>query len=196
MLGTIRWFLSALHPTFQPEGTPGTKYPAPPPRWLWKSPCEVQPSLPPLPGIWTCWVCSSLWPNWNDIRLLCPDQSVCLLPLLHSLPLYLQLLLSYYHQLFYSLHQNTSNFFLLLNMSILFSNTPELYTQYLIQGPWFQCWLQDRAMLSHLFEFCFLHSSGNFHFTRLHSHQPSCIWPYDCFPPRTEGTVTQPAGHT
>lgn len=37
--------------------------------WLWKSPCEVQPNLAPVPGIWTCWVCSASWPNWNDITV-------------------------------------------------------------------------------------------------------------------------------
>lgn len=129
VLGTIRCPLPALHSPFQPEDIPGSKYPPPPSClvWLWKSPCEVQLDLPPLPGIWTCWLCSILWPKWNDIILLCRHQSVCLFPLLHSLPVYLHSL-SYYPQLgFFSLHQNTSNFFLLLNMSILFSNTLELY---------------------------------------------------------------------
>lgn len=81
------------------------------PRQQYSSPCwcgcensrEVPSNLAPVPGIWTCWVCSALWLNWNDIRLLGPDQSVCLLPLLLSLPVYLQLLLPYYPHSFSSL---------------------------------------------------------------------------------------------
>ena len=59
----------------------------------------------------------------NGIRLLCHDQSVCSLPLIHSLPAYLNYS---FPQLFFSSHQNTwkhsNNFFLLLNISILFAN--------------------------------------------------------------------------